>query len=210
MQMQSGCQSNDVKSNALATIARAENSDVTKSQREAIGMWGSRLSVRYRSKRTYANATLMGLKLSLNRIALRAFGHGMSERRACRLVKQPRGTQRYRPTQRDDEDALTRAIITLASQYGRFGYRRITVELRTAGWRSSHGTARDQNARSWPARDRDRWRCCRCLACCSGQKVVWILHFKTQIVYPASSFHVGRRQRNHSILAIRSSKRHSG
>jgi len=58
--MQSGCQSNDVKSNALATIARAEKSDVTKIQREAIGMWGSRLSVRYRSKRTYANATLMG------------------------------------------------------------------------------------------------------------------------------------------------------
>jgi len=36
--MQSGCQSNDVKSNALATIDRAEKSDVTKIQREAIGM----------------------------------------------------------------------------------------------------------------------------------------------------------------------------
>ena len=71
MQMQSGCQSNDVKSNALATIDRAEKADVTKIQREAIGMWGNRLSVRYRSKRTYPNATLMGLKLSLNRIALR-------------------------------------------------------------------------------------------------------------------------------------------
>ena len=71
IQMQSGCQSNDVKSSALATIDRAEKSDVTKIQREAIGMWGSRFSVRYRSKRTYANATLMGFKLSLNRIALR-------------------------------------------------------------------------------------------------------------------------------------------
>jgi len=59
----------------------------------------------------------------------------MSERHACQLVKQPRGTQRYQPTQRDDEDALTRAIIALASQYGRYGYRRITVELQTAGWR---------------------------------------------------------------------------
>src|SRR6266576_4128160 len=36
--------------------------------------------------------------------------HGMSERQACRVVKQPRGTQRYRPTQRDDEDTLTQAI----------------------------------------------------------------------------------------------------
>jgi hypothetical protein len=39
--MQSGCQSNDVKSNALATIDRAEKSDATKIRREAIGMWGA-------------------------------------------------------------------------------------------------------------------------------------------------------------------------
>jgi len=35
---------------------------------------------------------------------------------------------------RRDEDALTRAIITLASQYGRYGYRRITALLKQAGW----------------------------------------------------------------------------
>ena len=33
-----------------------------------------------------------------------------------------------------DEDALTRAIIALASEYGRYGYRRITALLRNAGW----------------------------------------------------------------------------
>ena len=71
--------------------------------------------------------------------------HGISERRACQLVNQPRGTQRYQPTQRDDEDALTRAIITLASQYGRYGYRRITVELQTAGWR----IGKDRVERIW-------------------------------------------------------------
>ena len=49
--------------------------------------------------------------------------HELSERHACRLVKQWRGTQRYVPIQRVDEDALTRAIITLASEYGRYGYR---------------------------------------------------------------------------------------
>jgi hypothetical protein len=38
----------------------------------------------------------------------------MSERRACRLVNQPRGTQRYQLTQREDEDALTEAIVELA------------------------------------------------------------------------------------------------
>ena len=67
---------------------------------------------------------------------------GMSERRACQLVNQPRGTQRYQPTQREDEDALTRAIIELASQYGRYGYRRITVFLQRAGLASVQGPGR--------------------------------------------------------------------
>ncbi len=58
----------------------------------------------------------------------------MSERRACQLVNQPRGTQRYQPTQREDEDRLTQAIVALASQYGRYGYRRITALLQRAGW----------------------------------------------------------------------------
>jgi hypothetical protein len=49
----------------------------------------------------------------------------VSERRACRLVGQPRGTQRYLPTQAADEDALTQAIVALAAEYGRYGYRRI-------------------------------------------------------------------------------------
>jgi transposase InsO family protein len=35
---------------------------------------------------------------------------------------------------RADEDALTQAIIAIASEYGRYGYRRITVKLREAGW----------------------------------------------------------------------------
>jgi transposase InsO family protein len=51
-------------------------------------------------------------------------------------VNQSRGTQRYHPTQRDDEEALTRAVIELASQYGRYGYRRITALLQRS-WRVS-------------------------------------------------------------------------
>jgi putative transposase len=35
---------------------------------------------------------------------------------------------------RADENALTQAILALASEYGRYGYRRITVKLREAGW----------------------------------------------------------------------------
>jgi hypothetical protein len=58
----------------------------------------------------------------------------LSERRACRLARQPRGTQRYRPTQRDDEDRLTQAILALPSEYGRYGHRRITALLQQSGW----------------------------------------------------------------------------
>ena len=39
---------------------------------------------------------------------------------------------------RGDEDALTRMIIQLASQFGRYGYRRITALLRHAGWDVNH------------------------------------------------------------------------
>ena len=35
---------------------------------------------------------------------------------------------------RDDEAALTADIIRLASEYGRYGYRRITALLRREGW----------------------------------------------------------------------------
>jgi transposase InsO family protein len=35
---------------------------------------------------------------------------------------------------RADEDALTQAIMALAAQYGRYGYRRVTKLLNDAGW----------------------------------------------------------------------------
>jgi putative transposase len=58
----------------------------------------------------------------------------VSERHACRLLGQWRGTQRYKITQRDDEGRLTQAVIEMASQYGRYGYRRTTALLQEAGW----------------------------------------------------------------------------
>lgn len=59
----------------------------------------------------------------------------VSERRACRIVGQARATQRRRPQVRDDEAALTSAIERLATQYGRYGYRRIRRLLVDEGWR---------------------------------------------------------------------------
>jgi hypothetical protein len=49
-------------------------------------------------------------------------------------VNQPRGTQCYHRTQREDEDPFTLSITDLAAQYGRYGYRRITAMLRRDGW----------------------------------------------------------------------------
>jgi putative transposase len=59
---------------------------------------------------------------------------GISERRACLVLRQHRSTQRKMPTTPDDEAALRVDIIALARQYGRYGYRRITALLRQAGW----------------------------------------------------------------------------
>ena len=62
----------------------------------------------------------------------------VSERRACRVLRQPRATQRRKIVVRDDEDALTRAIVDLAAEYGRYGYRRITALLSQQGWMVNH------------------------------------------------------------------------
>ena len=58
--------------------------------------------------------------------------YGVSERYACRVLGQWRGTQRYLPMDRTDEEALTEAMIAQAIEYGRYGYRRIAVKLREA------------------------------------------------------------------------------
>ncbi len=63
---------------------------------------------------------------------------GVTERRACKVLRQPRATQRYLPIVRHDQTPLTQRIIELACMYGRYGYRRITALLRLEGWRVNH------------------------------------------------------------------------
>jgi len=62
----------------------------------------------------------------------------VSERRACRVINQPRPTQRRVLMSRDDEESLTADIINLAIRFGRYGYRRITALLRDQGWQVNH------------------------------------------------------------------------
>ena len=63
---------------------------------------------------------------------------GVSERRACRVLRQYRSTQRHRTLTPQDEPRLVTRTLQLAGEYGRYGYRRITALLRREGWRVNH------------------------------------------------------------------------
>ena len=66
-------------------------------------------------------------------------GHfDVSERKICRVLNQPRSTQRYLPRIRDDEELLIKRMIELATKYGRYGYRRITALLQREGFQINH------------------------------------------------------------------------
>ena len=62
----------------------------------------------------------------------------MSERRACRVIRIARSSQRYPVRSGDAEVPLTQRMVALATRYGRYGYRRITALLRQEGWRVNH------------------------------------------------------------------------
>jgi putative transposase len=62
----------------------------------------------------------------------------VTERRACRVLGQARNTQRRRACTTDGEPQLAKRIVWMASEYGRYGYRRITALLRAEGWWVNH------------------------------------------------------------------------
>ena len=62
----------------------------------------------------------------------------VSERRICRVLNQPRSTQRYLSKIRDDEELLIKRMVELATKYGRYGYRRITALLQREGFQVNH------------------------------------------------------------------------
>lgn len=59
---------------------------------------------------------------------------GVSERRACRVLGQPRQTQRYRPIIKARERRLVERMLALVRAQPRYGYRRIWALLRREGW----------------------------------------------------------------------------
>ncbi len=59
----------------------------------------------------------------------------VSERRACKLVGQPRSTQRQKRRSATDEFEILKAMHRLVREHPRFGYRRIHVLLRWLGFK---------------------------------------------------------------------------
>ena len=62
----------------------------------------------------------------------------VSERRACRVLGQPRGTQRYQSLRPDDEPKLLHEMRSVARQRPRFGAKRIHKLLIERDWRVNH------------------------------------------------------------------------
>jgi putative transposase len=58
---------------------------------------------------------------------------GVSERRACRALGQPRSTQRYAGLGRERDQELLLRVRELAREHPRYGRRRITASLRRQG-----------------------------------------------------------------------------
>lgn len=59
----------------------------------------------------------------------------MSERRACKVLGQPRSTQRRRGTVKADEAKLVKRMDELVRRHPRYGCRRIHALVRREGWR---------------------------------------------------------------------------
>jgi len=84
-----------------------------------------------------------------------------SERRACRSLKQPRSTQRYRSRKSDSNRGLLEAMQRIAAREPRAGYRTVARYLKREGWRVNikriHRLWRQEGMKV-PARARKRRR----------------------------------------------------
>ena len=58
----------------------------------------------------------------------------VSERRACRVVGQPRSSQRHVSEKATKDAALCRRMVSISRENPRYGYRRVWALLRREGW----------------------------------------------------------------------------
>jgi putative transposase len=70
-----------------------------------------------------------------------ATGRGLSQRRACMLVKVGRSALRYRSLKAEQDAPVLARMVELAAQYPRYGYRRVRIFLDRDGHKMSFGRA---------------------------------------------------------------------
>jgi len=59
---------------------------------------------------------------------------GYSERRICRALKVHRSVLRYKPVPKEFQNKLRDRVVSVASEFGRYGYRQVTGILNMEGW----------------------------------------------------------------------------
>lgn len=67
------------------------------------------------------------------RAVVHGVDRGLSQRRACTLLKVPRSTLKYEPSMPRKDATAIAAMKQLSAQYPRYGYRRIRIFLRRQG-----------------------------------------------------------------------------
>ena len=58
----------------------------------------------------------------------------VSERRACKTIGQLRSTYRYEPKPNPEREKLRDRVVAVASEYSRYGYRKVTDILNMEGF----------------------------------------------------------------------------
>ena len=103
----------------------------------------------------------------------------VSERRACRVVNQPRSSQRHVSTRAGKDAALVEKMIVLSRENPRYGYRRVWALLRREGW----AVNKKRVQRLWreaglkvPARERKRRRLGSSENSCTRRRAEYIDH----------------------------------
>ncbi len=103
----------------------------------------------------------------------------VSERRACRVVEQPRSSQRHVCTRAGKDAALVERMIALSRENPRYGYRRVWALLRREGW----AVNRKRVQRLWretglkvPAREPKRRRLGSSENSCTRRRAEYIDH----------------------------------
>lgn len=108
---------------------------------------------------------------------------GVSERRACRALGQPRSTQQYEPLRTEKDKVLVKRLHELAQKHPRYGYRRITAKLKEEHW----DVNRKRVQRLWRA---------------EGLKVVTKTHKRTRLGEGENACHRRKPEHAHHVWAL--------